>query len=292
MRFSTPARRLRSCPSTTRRRVGATPRGDGRVVRPRREDGRAWIGKFAKFAIGNEEIADVEIRVADIYQGATYRGRAAGSRRTSSATADVARRRLPARASDARRAQPAQALFHLRRRPRVRDGRAAGAPAGDKPKATSTAQRGRERAERPACAKRPKRERPLLWERLRAHHRHERTPILVIVDRQTREDRRERVEAAPLARAPAIEAGGTQLPTGARALRRAGAQHARPLSAISDSSKKSRCVVARQVEMKVAGGEGAQRARVAAIAAVRRDARRLARRARCNGASAGRKPSR
>ena len=37
-----------------------------------------WIGKFASFAIGNEEIADVEIRVADIYQGATYQ--ATGSR--------------------------------------------------------------------------------------------------------------------------------------------------------------------------------------------------------------------
>lgn len=34
----------------------------------------AWIGKFATFAIGNEDIPDVEIRVADLYQGATYQG--------------------------------------------------------------------------------------------------------------------------------------------------------------------------------------------------------------------------
>ena len=34
----------------------------------------AWVGKFATFAIGNEEIPDVEIRVADLYQGATYQG--------------------------------------------------------------------------------------------------------------------------------------------------------------------------------------------------------------------------
>jgi hypothetical protein len=34
----------------------------------------AWIGKFAHFAIGNEDIPDVEIRVSDIYQGATYVG--------------------------------------------------------------------------------------------------------------------------------------------------------------------------------------------------------------------------
>lgn len=36
------------------------------------------VGRFASFAIGNEEIADVEIRVADLYQGATYQ--ATGSR--------------------------------------------------------------------------------------------------------------------------------------------------------------------------------------------------------------------
>ncbi len=34
----------------------------------------AWVGKFTQFAIGNEDIPDVEIRVADIYQGATYLG--------------------------------------------------------------------------------------------------------------------------------------------------------------------------------------------------------------------------
>jgi clan AA aspartic protease (TIGR02281 family) len=34
----------------------------------------AWVAKFASFAIGNEEIPDVEIRVADIYRGATYEG--------------------------------------------------------------------------------------------------------------------------------------------------------------------------------------------------------------------------
>ena len=34
----------------------------------------AWVGKFAQFAIGNEDIPDVEILVADIYQGATYQG--------------------------------------------------------------------------------------------------------------------------------------------------------------------------------------------------------------------------
>ncbi|MFO1306595.1 MAG: aspartyl protease family protein [Burkholderiales bacterium] len=34
----------------------------------------AWVGKFETFGIGNEEIPDVEIRVADLYQGATYTG--------------------------------------------------------------------------------------------------------------------------------------------------------------------------------------------------------------------------
>ena len=33
-----------------------------------------WVGKFASFAIGNEEIPDVEIRVGDTYQSATYIG--------------------------------------------------------------------------------------------------------------------------------------------------------------------------------------------------------------------------
>ena len=117
-RSSTPARPLRSCPCRTSSGSACrrTPVARQVVRRGPEVDRSSSVGKFASFAIGNEDIPDVEIlRCRHLSRNATYQVHGqqdrAGTR--SSKQPDASRRRLPALAPNARR-RTASARFTSR----------------------------------------------------------------------------------------------------------------------------------------------------------------------------------